>query len=160
MFLGINSRLLRLEFLSGCLPFFLRSTKCFMNRFEFSCIVDFFVRIIKTIDEYVHLSNSDFSEKGRSNSRNFENKCPHNILHPKIEKATWIYTRHCVLHYHMNNNIPSDWRTTIYFYFPSKSLVLLDVMFTSTTYRLKKIRFALPLANAWNMVFQTLFITY
>jgi hypothetical protein len=55
-FLGINSSLLRLEFMSDRLPSFFTFYKTlFMNRLEesrFSCFADFFVRIFKTREEY------------------------------------------------------------------------------------------------------------
>ncbi len=48
-FLGINSSLVRLEFLSGFLPSFFHSTKCtlFMSRLEFSCFANFFYGFVK-----------------------------------------------------------------------------------------------------------------
>jgi hypothetical protein len=53
--LGINSRLLRLKFLSGFLPIY---KKLFMNRLEFSCFADFFVGILKTREEFSFLKDS------------------------------------------------------------------------------------------------------
>jgi hypothetical protein len=54
-----NSSLLRLEFLSGFLlyVFFSFYKMLFMNRFEFFCFADFFVRIFKFIVDYGFFNN-------------------------------------------------------------------------------------------------------
>jgi hypothetical protein len=51
-FLGINSSLLILKFLSGFLPSFPFYRMLIMKRLEFSCVVDFIVRVIKPRVEY------------------------------------------------------------------------------------------------------------
>jgi hypothetical protein len=56
-FLGINSILLRLEFLSGFPSSFSVLKMLFTIKLKFSCFADFFVWIFKTREEYGFLQN-------------------------------------------------------------------------------------------------------
>ncbi len=92
-FLGINSSLLRLEFLYVFFyPHFPFYKMLFVNRLEFSCLADFLARIFKTREEYGFLSNSpvDWTVKSMAakDSSLSLNLCPRI---PSLGPQHWLF---------------------------------------------------------------------